>query len=199
VGSVKPTRLRASRSRRTRRSERFSLHAALIWPPGLGHAPTRPLARCSATRCTGSVARPCRTRGPSLYVIGRSTDQSVAFCARHALPRPAALLGFCPFAGFIPQSGWSRGSSTAATLHSDISVRPGPRVVRAGSSASRFIFAGMTGRRLVNTSELKRRSVVRIGGFDFWASTPVCGPPRDQRDREAILPWASPLAGLTGT
>jgi len=79
VGSVKPTRLRASRSRRTRRSERFSLHAALISPPGPGHAPTRPLARCSATRCTRSVARPCRTRGPSLYVIGRPTDQSVAF------------------------------------------------------------------------------------------------------------------------
>jgi len=63
---------------------------------------------------------------------------------------------------FHPTVGWSRGSSTAATLHSDISVRPGPRVVRAGSSASRFIFAGMTGRRLVNTSELKRRSVVRM-------------------------------------
>jgi hypothetical protein len=42
-----------------------AFHAASISPPKPGHAPTRPLARCSATRCSG-LTRPCRTRGPSL-------------------------------------------------------------------------------------------------------------------------------------
>jgi hypothetical protein len=90
-----------------------------------------------------------------------------------ALPRPAALLGFIPFAGFIPHPGGH-----------DISARPGPRAVRAKSSASRFIFVGMTGRQF---DSLKRvdptggRSCGRFG-FDFWASTPVCGPSGDHRD-----------------
>jgi hypothetical protein len=44
-----------ARSRRTRRSERY-LYAASISPPEPGHAPTRPLARCSATRRSGSHA-----------------------------------------------------------------------------------------------------------------------------------------------
>jgi hypothetical protein len=67
------------------------------------------------------------------------------------VPRPAALLGFVPFAGLIPFTGGR-----------DISVPPGPRAVRAWSSTPRFIFAGMTGRRLENTCDLKRRSVVRM-------------------------------------
>jgi hypothetical protein len=39
----------------------------------------------------------------------------------------------------------------------------------------------------------------RKDGFDFWASTPDCGPTCDHRGHTPILPWASPLAGLSGT
>jgi hypothetical protein len=62
----------------------------------------------------------------------------------------------------------------------------------------RFIFVGVIGRRLKDI-ELKRRSIRDDVGVDFWASTPVCGPKRDHRDHASILPWALPLAGLSGT
>jgi len=54
---------------------------------------------------------------------------------------------------FTPTSGWSRRATCAAAesrraMFSGISVRPGPRAVRARPSHSRFIFVGMIGRRL---------------------------------------------------
>jgi len=55
-------------------------------------------------------------------------------------------------------------------ISSNISVRPGPRAVCA-SPPPRFIFVGVTGRRL-GTSERKRRSAWDEIGIDFWASLP---------------------------
>ena len=58
----------------------------------------------------------------------------------------------------------------------------------------------MTGRRFDSqTCGSNRRSILGQFGFDFWASTPVCDPAPNHRDRTQILPWASPLAGLSGT
>jgi len=58
----------------------------LLAPSDPGHAPTRPLARCSATRCS-DFAWPGRNEGI------------------FPLPRPAALMGLLPFAGFLPRTG----------------------------------------------------------------------------------------------
>jgi len=130
VRSVKPTRLMLpARSRRTRRSS-FCLRR-LGLAARMGHSPTRPLRAAFRYPLPGAIARPCRTSGPSLFV-----------------PRPAALLGFIPFAGLIPLTGGHTAQMRRLNIVSDISVRPGPPAVRADSSASRLIFVGMTGRRL---------------------------------------------------
>ena len=41
----------------------------------------------------------------------------------------------------------------------------------------RLIFVGVTD-RLLEINDLQKRSAGDADGFDFWASTPVCGPPR---------------------
>jgi hypothetical protein len=153
---VKPTRLMIFPHARGGPADRAALcYAALISPPGWVMHRRVLFARRSATRIPG------QSRG----LAGRAVLPSV-------LPRPAALLGFVPFAGLIPRPGGR-----------DVSVRPGPRAVRADSSASRLIFVGMTGRRFDSqTCGSNRRSIVGQSGFDFWASTPVCGPSRHHRD-----------------
>jgi len=87
----------------------------------------------------------------------------------------------------------------AAKPFSDISVRPGPRAVRATPSAPIYFRRG--DRPPIENTQVnrKRRSIGDGRGVDFWASTPVCGPKRDHRDHASILPWALPLAGLSGT
>jgi hypothetical protein len=77
--------------------------------------------------------------------------------------------------------------------------RSGPTCRSCLRDPPRLIFVGVTDRLLE-----KSRSAKAIGrgwdGVDFWASTPVCGPcPRRTFSRRPILPWASPLAGLSGT
>jgi len=91
VRSVKPTRLMIFPHARGGPADRAALSAT---PPRdlaarAGHAPTRPLRAAFRYPHPGAVARPCRTSGPSLC----------------RLPRPAALLGFVPFAGLIPSTG----------------------------------------------------------------------------------------------
>jgi hypothetical protein len=112
-----------------------------------GHAPTRPLARCSATR-RSSHPRPSRTRGSSLLSM-RATETS-----RARLVRPRSW--GCALRRFDPVDGWSRRTSAAAKpLATFLSDRAHVPFVPA--HPSRFIFVGMIGRRL-GTSERKRRS-----------------------------------------
>jgi len=69
-----------------------------------------------------AVARPGRTSGSSLahQAIARSRFSS------------GGAPGVLPFAGLIPLTGGHARLRRAAKPFSDISVRPGPRVVRAG-------------------------------------------------------------------
>lgn len=88
VGETDSSHVSPARSRRTRRSS-CSIATPLDLAARAGHAPTRPLRAAFRYPHPGAVARPCRTSGPSLLT----------------LPRPAALLGFVPFAGLIPHPG----------------------------------------------------------------------------------------------
>jgi hypothetical protein len=84
-------------------------------PPMSGHAPTRLFARCSATRARGPA-----TRG----LVGRAGPSLGSSDGAPGVPFDP------PFAGLIPPTGGAH-----------VSVRPGPRVVRAASSA-RLFFVG---------------------------------------------------------
>jgi len=73
----------------------LSSAAATISLPGAGHAPTRPLARCSATRRRG-------TRG-----LARR-ESIFPLTGRFSFPRefsPGGAPGVLPSAGLVPQSG----------------------------------------------------------------------------------------------
>jgi hypothetical protein len=88
-------RNRRARSRRTRPSE---LCRSAISPPEPGHAPTRPLARCSATRCSGPnhAAQPAREvfplsspgGAPGVHALRRFAPESPGGRAAPRIPRP---------------------------------------------------------------------------------------------------------------
>lgn len=73
--------------------------------------------------------------------------------------RPAALLGFAPFAGFIPRMG-----------DSGISAKPGPHVVFA-ARPPRLIFVGVTDRLVGSKSKGGRPGTL----FLAWRSTSGLG------------------------
>jgi len=162
-----------------------SAAASAISPPEPGHAPTRPLARCSATRCSGRSARPSRTRDSSLW---RGDFAVVRLGSRlHAgLARPAALLGFCP----------SQVFSRVRVARAFLSDRA--HVPLAPPRPPRFIFVGVTGRRLETRMKIRKAADRGREWFGLLGFAPVCGPfPRHARSAvETILPWALPLAGL---
>jgi len=130
-----------------------------ISSPEPGHAPTRPLARCSATRRSGH-----RTALPD--------EGSSLWSPSGGAP------GVAPFAGFIPRAG-GRAAQVRRLNVSDISVRPGPRVVRAFASAPIYFRrgdrppVGEHGKLEGGRSGICWR---RLLGF-----APVCGPIRDLR------------------
>jgi hypothetical protein len=119
-------------------------------------------------------------------------------------------MGFLrPFAGLLPTFGWTRHVCFTVTRASgahrcarraDISARPGPRVVRASASAPIDFRRGdrspvgnhtdlrksdRPGMLMASTSGLRFPSAVHL------ASARLAGG--------VILPWALPLAGLSGT
>jgi len=115
-----------------------------------GHAPTLPLARCSATRRL-------ELRG----LVGRVV-----------LPKRFPPDGFrqMTFTALVRRRSW--GSTLRRFIPADgwhgISAAPGPRVVRA-ARPPRFIFVGVTDR----PNELHRESELKGGrpGTSFSAST----------------------------
>jgi len=132
-----------------------------------GHAPTRPLARCSATR-RSSHPRPSRTRGSSLLSM-RATETS-----RARLVRPRSW--GCALRRFDPVDGWSRRTSAAAksvaTFLPDRAhvpfapPRPHPINFRRVISP-----AALDTRRQTRVIERVGRSADSCG-VDFWASLP---------------------------
>jgi hypothetical protein len=125
-----------------------------------------------------------------------------------AFRRPTAFMGFNrPFAGLIPQPGGhatlaSRGARdqhTVVLVVIDISAGPGPHAVRASASApidfrrgdrspvgvNKICKSDRPGMRMASTSGLWLPSAVHL------VSARLAG--------ETILPWALPLAGLSGT
>ena len=101
--------------------------------------------------------------------------------------RPTALLGFlAPFAVFIPPAG---GHATLASRDARLPehtvvprafrrhfCRSGPTCRSCLPRPPRLIFVGVTD-RLLEIIAICKSDRPGMGGFDFWASTPVCGPP----------------------
>jgi len=116
VRSVKPNRHARDESNQLKR-HRFNRAARP------GHAPTRPLARCSAT--------PIRLPRPS----HASRSLPSAHCS------PGGTPGILPFAGLLPRAGGL-----------DISAEPGPRAVCA-ARPPRLIFVGVIDRRVETLSK----------------------------------------------
>jgi hypothetical protein len=96
-----------------------------------------------------------------------------------------ALLGFVPFAGLLPPTGGTTFPPTRAHMPF-VPLRP-----------PRLIFVGVTDRGGNNVIE----KAVGPGrcGFDFWAWLPFASDPQRTFGCGSILPWALPLAGLSGT
>ena len=118
-------------------------------PPTPGHAPPRLVARCSATR----IRRPCNARpGRTSWVLPSA--------------RPTALLGF---RSIRPSQVCSR---RRVVRH--VSVRPGPRVVRAP------VIRPIDFRRVAGCSRVSDPSEARRPGMRWRrlpGFAPVCGPP----------------------
>jgi hypothetical protein len=103
---------------------------------------------------------------------------------------PGGAPGISPFAGLIPQAG----DQASLPDRAHVSLR--------ASRPPRLIFVGVIGRPLprlwreigkASDRGLSRWRDARLLGF-----APVCGPHPQQPCRGPILPWALPLAGLSG-
>jgi len=158
-GDVRGTRF-ASRSRPTQP------HQA---PPPRARRPLRVMHRRAFSRAV--FRYPARRASATRGLVGRPGS---------SLCHPTALMGFRslpPFAGLLPRIGGHH-----------VSVRPGPRAVRASSSAP-IIFVGVAG----CSPDPKDRDEAgrpgaswrRLPGF-----APMCGPPPPLVMPETILPWA---------
>jgi hypothetical protein len=131
---------------------------------------------------------PSRARGS----VSR-TEPYAAWPGDAGLPsvrRPTALLGFnAPFAGLLPRTGGR--TSQARRLNERVHRSISADMKRSFCSAflpvrahvsfvplrpPRLIFVGVTD-RLLEKRDLQKRSTGDADGVDFWASTPVCGPP----------------------
>ena len=105
--------------------------------------------------------------------------------------------GVLPFAGLIPHSG-GHAAQVRRLNHLATFLPDRAHVPFVPAHPSRLIFVGMIGRRL-GTSESKGgrpgMSWLRLLGFNsrLRSDAPT------QSAGESILPWALPLAGLTGT
>jgi hypothetical protein len=112
-------------------------------------------------------------------------------------PRPAALLGFMPFAGLLPNprvvaphlESLDRAAATSIAAFPPDRAHV-PFVLRASAP----IYFRRGDRSCAHARSIAGCARLRLLGF-----TPVFGPMRDPRDRASILPWALPLAGLSGT
>jgi len=105
-----------------------------------------PSARCTATRGAGS----------------RSLTRRLVF----PLARPAALLGFWPFA-VLSHIGWN-----------DISAIPGPPAVRASAPAPIDFRRGDSASIVSIWLQIETDGVnLELVAFDFWASLPSAGAP----------------------
>jgi len=131
-----------------------------------GHAPTRPLARCSATPT--ELPRPGHA----------SWSLPSAHCS------PGGAPGISPFAGLLPPTGGL-----------DITAEPGPHAVCV-ARPSRLIFVGMIDRRVEILSSGGRSRTFLITRRQLLGFAPVCDPVPRHRRRGPILPWVLPLAGL---
>jgi hypothetical protein len=153
-----------------RRSDHSSAFATRPSDRLPGHSPNAPFSR--------GVPLPVR---PQRGLVGR--------CRSSLVHRPTALMGFqITLRRFTPSDGWTSfsGASCSTRLNKSgffadplafhgISAGPGPRVV------SRLLSAPIDFRRgdrppVGNHAICKSDRPGISMAFDFWASTPVCGP-----------------------
>jgi hypothetical protein len=188
-------------------------------PPGATAMSSRSRATLSTQASSLRLRRPQRvirqiapsSRGVPLPVRaaalpGRATQ---TFPSCFAVARRRSWGSTRPFAGLIPLTGgrsrhtmvaaWQATSSRRSTCRLGISAGPGPRVVRASASApidfrrgdrppvggNEICKSDRPGMRMASTSGLQLPSAVRRSGT--------------RSSRATILPWALPLAGLSGT
>jgi len=159
VRSVKPIRHAHDESSQFKR-HRFNRAV------GSGYAPSRPLARCSATP------------------IGLPRLGHASWSLPSAHCSPGGAPGISPFAGLLPLAGGL-----------DISAEPGPHAFCA-ARPTRLIFVGMIGRRVETLSKGGRSRTFLITRRQLLGFAPVCDPVPRHRRRGPILPWVLPLAGL---
>jgi hypothetical protein len=108
-----------------------------------------------------------------------------------------------PFAGLIPLSGGliTLASHDARSPKHTVALRASRRhFCRSGPTCRsclprppRLIFVGVTD-RLLDKHDLQKRSAGDVDGVDFWALTPVCGPPPRRtfgRRRDPAMGFAS--------
>jgi hypothetical protein len=164
-------------------------------PPDPGHSPNRAFfAWRSATRSNRSTAWP-GDAGPSLLAFRRPT----AFMGFISRPSQVWSRGRVDSSRRLKAAAWQAASSRRPTCRLGISAGPGPRVVRASASApidfrrgdrspvggNEICKSDRPGMRMASTSGLRLPSAVH--------------PPGARSARRMILPWALPLAGLSGT
>jgi len=157
-------------------------------PPDTGHSPKRAFfAWRSATR--SSTALP-----------GRATQVFPQFVARRR-----SWGSTRPFAGLLPLPGGhatlaSRGGLAHTVVRPlDISAGPGPRAVRASASAPIDFRRGdrsPVGGNEICKSDRPGTRWHRLLGFALPSAVRL---PGTRWSGETILPWALPLAGLSGT
>jgi len=140
-----------------------------------GHAPTRSFGAVFRYPLRSSLSRPGGSTGP----LTRS-------------PGGAHGVLLTSFAGLLPLAGGR-----------DVSAAPGPRVVPASSPAPIDFRRGdpnPSSRRGALANAPCGGRTGQVGGavaFDFWASFPFAVRSA-AHNNEPILPWALPLAGLSG-
>jgi len=123
-----------------------------------GHAPTRPLARCSATPT--ELPRPGHA----------SWSLPSAHCS------PGGAPGISPFAGLLPP-----------TDGLDITAEPGPHAVCV-ARPSRLIFVGRIDRRVEMRSSGDRSRTFLVTRRQLLGFTPVCDPyPRHRAGERSCL------------
>jgi hypothetical protein len=183
-------------------------------------------SRSRATRTTRApslrLRRPQRvirhiapsSRGVPLPVTGTALPgrTTQVFPSRFHRRRPTALLGFlAPFADLIPPPGGHatlasrdargcRNTPLCSARCAGISAGPGPPAVRAFSSAPIDFRRGDRSpvgvQRAICKSDRPGMGWLRLLGFDSRlrsASSAHVWP------KKRVLPWALPLAGLSGT
>jgi len=141
--------------------------ASAISPLEPGHAPTRPLARCSATR-RSSHPRPSRTRGSSLF-------SAVATRWSHP-PLVRRRSWGCALRRFDPVDGWSRRTSAAAKSVVATFLPDRAHVSFAPPRPHPIDFRRADRPPIGNRCDRKKAAIGELVWRRLLGFAPVCGP-----------------------